>query len=147
MGFIFDRLPGNSGVLPREITVDLVAHAAITKGVIYTIDMTFTPSSTYGVAVASAAVAAGAEEGTQWVMAMEAIDSGSTGKFLIQGYTEILVQAAADLSAGDKITSDGAGAAVVAAANDMIIGLAPEANTGLVLKAWFCGTGLGTKGA
>ena len=144
MGFIFDRLPGNGGVIPREITCHLTAHAALTAGTVYTIDHTFTPSSTNGVALNSAAAADAAAEGTQWVMAMEDIASGAIGKFLIQGYTTILINNGTDIDPGDMLASSATGVVLQAVAGDAIIGIAPVAETGTATPAWFCGTGLGT---
>ena len=147
MGFQFDRLPGNGGIVPRTIECHLVAHGTVTAGTVYTVDTTFDPVATNGVAFDSAAAVDGAIEGTQWVMALESGVIGDTLRFLIQGFTTILLNDGTNIVADDKLASDGSGAVLAAVANDVIIAIAPAAELGTATPAWFDGRGLGLKGA
>ena len=142
MSFIYDRLPGNGGIIPRQITCHLAPVGAVVKGTCYTVDMTFDPSASEGVCLATATVSDGAVEGQQWVMAMEAAAAGVLTEFLIQGYVDYAV-AGATTTAGAPLASDGAGALIDAIAGDVIIAITPDGGA-TPNAVWFCGGGLGT---
>ena len=135
--------PGNSGVRPKDEHIYLVAHAAITAGTVYTLDVTTATTATNGVATHSAAAVDGAVEGTIWVLAVEAIASGATGRFMLQGY-EDATNNGTDVVAGDTLSSTAGGTLLAAPAGDVIIAIAPEAETGTSGKVWFNGRGIGT---
>ena len=138
--------PGNSGVRPKDEHVYLVAHDAITAGTVYTLDVTTATDANNGIATDSAAAVDGAAEGTIWVLAVEDIDSGATGRFMLQGFSAI-TNDGTDLAAGAVLSSTATGVVVAAPAGDVIIAITPEAETGTSSKCWFNGRGMGTRHA
>jgi hypothetical protein len=142
MSFIFDRLPGNSGIIPRRITCHLTSHGTVVAGTTYTIDMSFAHTTTNGVAVASAAAVDAAEEGEIWVLALGAGVIGDTVEFLIQGYYPTALITATDTVAAGPVASDANGALIAATTGDVIIGITPAVETDTTAGVWFCGTGI-----
>jgi len=140
MGLIFDRLPGNSGVLPREVTCDLiVGSGGVTAGLVYTLDMTTALDATYGVATTSGAIAASTTIGNIYVVATETADAAATARFVLQGWVSIT--GAGALSGKQACSVDSAGKLIAAATESHVLAISGQGTAAAGTKVWFDGTG------
>ncbi len=92
---IWDNNPGNASAKPGTVSKRLIAHGAITKGKVYTMDLSTATAATYGAVTTTKATSATAavEEGEIHVIAMEDVTAaqataGYRAEFLIQGAFE-----------------------------------------------------------
>lgn len=130
----------NAGVRPYPEIHPFVSHAAIVEGLVYSVDLTTATAANHGIATTLKTDEGGAVEGAIQVIAMEAATgAGKLVRCMVSGYVDATADATG-VGAEAFLSSDGAGKLTVAAANEVVIGRAPEAiGANATGKIWFFG--------
>lgn len=140
----FSQLPNsaNVGAYMEPEYVYLTAHAAITEGTLYSLDISTGGGSANGNVTTSAAAPDAAVEGTIWVVAAESAASGARCKFYTEGYVKLLA-GTGDLAVdGQGASSGSSGTTIQAVTGDVIIALCPNAiSSGALGYVMFKGDG------
>jgi len=139
----YDKRPSLPGVRPNEEKHHLLAHGAITAGLIYRLDKTSATAAKEYFADTTKAGAAGANLTDQFVLALESGTTGQKLEFLFRGHGPVRMDGSG-LTAGDDFTSDSSFKATSVADGDRVLGSCTVAGTAdALITCWFDGTPVG----
>lgn len=138
----FQKKPSQAGVRPSRETHRLISHGTVVVGQICAVNLSTALTSPDYFATGSRTAPAGTNEGTIWVVALEAGTVGQSLEFGFRGVFNV-TDDGTGFSANDKLTVSGSGGeVVVATAGNVVIALAVEdVAADATGPVWFDGSG------